>query len=891
MQLTFAVGLDRAMPSEPNQGAAVYGERSVGVSGLLEEIEVRLGLSGPLPSDQDRLLSYMQVLRAVTTSSAGGSPFFAESFSMSPLPVARDLLGRRDELVAAGLSLRPFDGMPDRIRDLCLVESHVDAHAPVRRGSADRIAALAHALHASGRPVSLESIRVLDPVPLLPTGIARLLDRIAATGVVVDTSPPPAAAISASRLGRVQRMLAGDTLEGPAGGADGRHDESIVVAGVQTTVEGLELVARFLRLRDGSGRGSLALITNAEWAWYVSCALATDGTPRPEAVDPATSAELSGLALLPSLLFTPLDPQKLVSLLSSGASPLPRGLSLRLARALESEPGVGCVPWDDAIRRWEESAPDDALRDEARDRYARWFGRNAEAVAVGERVSASVAASLYEDAAMSRHASPAIAHAARSIAAALRSIYDDDPVSDGEIASLAGHMIAGTAAGYGAEAGSPLVYPDAAHLTTTVDTIVWLPATRSSGLAAEFWREEERAWLEKGGYAVRSAAEAVELSHAASVRALRRCSGTCVLVVPHLEAGEPAEEHPIVVGARALCRAEGVELAGLPLAQALTRLRTGTALTLTEAVDRVTLPRRAAAWRLPPGAVEMPEKPISPTSIATLCAFPYQYALRNIAGFRRASLGALPSGPLLFGNVLHAAAAEYFREGPGGSGAVSDWMGHRFDELLSRSALPLVQPGAEGDRERVRQAVRLTLECLRNELMSRRATAVGLEVRVEGVQLGELTLAGRIDMLATGTGRPAIIDLKWGGRTMRANEISESRDLQLSLYAAMIGAGDGEVDLAYFVATSGLLIGHAGNGFARAFVPEGAEAASVSVPRLLERIAATVTWRREQLAAGVVELAPPEVNELEMQPDSVLGRPTEPDRYDDYGSLLGWGNA
>ena len=891
MQLTFAVGLDRAMPPVPGQGAAAFGERYVGVFGLLEEIEVRVGRAGPVPSDHDRLLSYVQILRAVMRSPAGRSPFFAESFSMSPLSVARDLLERRDELVAAGVPLLPQDGMPVRMRDLCFVESHVAPHDPVRGGRADRIAALADALPAAGRPVSLESIRVLDPVPLLPTGIARLLDRIAATGVTVDTSPLPAAASPASRLGRVQRVLAGERLEGRAGGTDGADDESIVVAGVQTPAEGLELVARFLRARDGAECRSVALVTTGHWAWYLSCALAADGTPRTEAVDPSASADLSALALLPSLLFAPLDPQKLVSLLHSAASPLPRGLSLRLARALESEPGVGSVPWNDAIRGWQESVPDQALRGETKDRYARWFGPNADAVSVDERVVASRAAALYDDAATAVRTSPRIAHAAASIAAALRSVYGDDPISSGEIAALAGDVIAGNATEHEAEAGRPMVFLDAAHLTETVETVIWMPATRSPGLPAEFWRDEERGWLDRKGFVIRSAAKAAELSHAASVRALRQCSGTCVLVVPHREGGEPAEEHPIVVGARAVARAEGVELARRPLPGLLARLNAGVPGTLTETVSPVALPRRSAAWRLPPGTVTLPDTPLSPTSIATLCAFPYQYVLRTVAGFRRAPLGSLPSGPLLFGNVLHAAAAEYFREGPQGTGAVGDWMDRRFDAVLHRSALPLVQPAAEGDRERVRQAVRVTLDHLRNELMSRGTTAVGLEVRVEEAQLGAVPLAGRIDMLATGTGRPAIVDLKWGGRTMRADEISESRDIQLSLYAAMIGAGDGEVDLAYFVATSGLLIGHADTGFARAFVPEGAAPASVSVPRLLERIVATVEWRRRQLAEGIVELAPPETSELEESPEPVLGRPTEPDRYDDYGSLLGWGNA
>lgn len=81
-----------------------FNTRFVGDEGLLDELELRLGLTGRNADFRARALDYCDALRCSLDNSNGTRPFYADSFDNDPVSTANELLGWRDNLVMAGWS-------------------------------------------------------------------------------------------------------------------------------------------------------------------------------------------------------------------------------------------------------------------------------------------------------------------------------------------------------------------------------------------------------------------------------------------------------------------------------------------------------------------------------------------------------------------------------------------------------------------------------------------------------------------------------------------------------------------------------------------------------------------------------------------------------------------
>lgn len=880
MDLIYATGIDSITPPAP-------GERYVGVLGLIEELELRLGLAGLWPSEFERRLACLNTLR----SRAGKNAFWAQSYAADPLGVASELLLRRDEVVAAGARthIRDSAGVPSRIAELSQIDANLPDDSPVKHGPADRMDALVRAMAAGERPVGLHALRSLEPRDLLPTGVDRLFTALERTGVPVSFESLKSAAPRCSRLGAAQRLIAGEVDDGATVAGD---DGTLVFATSQTANDGIELVTRFLRDRGPGETGEIAVVTDAAHRWYLAEALAADGSPSTGATDDAGMPDLAALSLIPCLITSPRDPQKLVSLLMSGASPVDSSLSWRLARALESEPGIGSASWEDARRRWEEKTTDRAARAAGFASYERWLGAHAPPrTPAGSPLPAPHVIALYERASDSYRSGSPLARCASGIARAVEAVYGSGEITAAEVTRIARATVETEARAHrGRQAASAGGFSGMAEILGDPQLLLWCPATSDDILTSEFWRSEELEWLARNGTPVQPASAAADRAYHAAVRGFLRCRGRCLAVLPALDGSQAVREHPVAVASRALLERAGQAVQTVPLARALEELGGAGAgsVVLREEHPVVALPSRGPTWELGKGTIPRRENPESPTSLEKLWKYPYGYVAGRIAGLRRASLGALASGPLLLGNVLHAAVAEYFTDGPGGAGDPERWIADRLPGILDRIGLPLLQPGTTAERSAVSRAIRSTISVLSREFAHRGATAVRFEVSPDPVTLGPIQVRGRVDVYATGRADPAVIDLKWGGATRRRREVAEGSDMQLSVYALLVGHGAGDLDIGYLIGSRGELVAHGGSGFHHAFEPEESLPTRESVPALLARLEETVRWRRDQLDAGTVELAPSQTAGLAPAPPGVLPRPDEADPYDDYWALLGW---
>ena len=168
MNLTFGLALEgfRHAPD-----AVALGELTCGPAGILGWLEARLGLARRWPSTVERLMAYERALAAASRGS-----FYFESFDKDPLAVAETLLGWRDELILSGWARNPAPTGAPRPDALFALETRVDS--VVRTGIGDRVLEVLAALPT--RPITIESLVVVDDRSHLPVLWQRLLDSLGA---------------------------------------------------------------------------------------------------------------------------------------------------------------------------------------------------------------------------------------------------------------------------------------------------------------------------------------------------------------------------------------------------------------------------------------------------------------------------------------------------------------------------------------------------------------------------------------------------------------------------------------------------------------------------------------------------------------------------------------
>ena len=86
----------------PDKNQCVLGTKYLGPLGLLDELELRSGLSRGVTTPMQRAIAYCNAIQKVLDSKPSSKPFYQQSFENDPLGVAQQLLRWRDALCMAG---------------------------------------------------------------------------------------------------------------------------------------------------------------------------------------------------------------------------------------------------------------------------------------------------------------------------------------------------------------------------------------------------------------------------------------------------------------------------------------------------------------------------------------------------------------------------------------------------------------------------------------------------------------------------------------------------------------------------------------------------------------------------------------------------------------------
>jgi len=931
VRIVFGLALDGPSWPEPlHELEAHLGRIHCGPLGLLKILETRLGLGGQVEPRAVRIAQYQTML----AQADNGCRFYSRSFKEDPIGVSKILLGWRDELVEAGwnANLLHGHGGPPRLADLAAVElmdmSGSGSRESIPPGVSDRLRAVLATL--PGEKLDIGEIRLAEPARLFDSGWKELIERLRTSGIRVDEPDEPRASATGD-LGALQAAK----LRGTANGRiTFKGDDSLAILRSESEGDAADAVTAWLGATHDEEEGRRRVIIVPQHCDSLDLVLRANGQPvlgtsRVSVCRPAMQV----LPLACSLLWDPLDPFRVLEFLTLPACPLPRSLTVPLAKAVSEQPGIGGPLWNRAL---EESIADAAAKqaDEASTRHElerklradveRWFGSQS-------RFSPSEGAPVHVLGEMMRKLSkwaalrasgqeePKLEAAAEFLslstqAKLLAELFDDLGSREGaaitairradlerlvRLVQEDGVPLAGTRA----EVGHIPCVREPGAIVGPADVILWWGFTEdhSAQIGQGPWTAEETAWLESQGVVLTSLEVRAERVARASQTPLFRARERLILVVPARSRGEIVGHHPMLDGIASAV--ESLAPAELRADEWIASIRG----TKGVQVGGVAMPLEPAPlvkskrwWKLPAEAAPTllgPRETESYSSLEDLFYYPALWVLKHKARLRPSPAARVADGDALLGDLGHAALQEMLSSAPSSAAsstpldcwsreAISIWFDENLGRLLKERGAVLLLPGREPDRELFHRTIKNAAWSLICHLRENGWRVVGMERGYKKRLLSDLEVEGYLDLLAERDGGDvAVIDIKRGGSSYRRRLIEENRALQLELYARLLEADGqkGSVHQAFFIIENGRLIAPDRRGFSNASVPP----AAWDREALWRQIEETLAWRRRQLAEGWIEVPVDgtEPDDRSTPGAGCLAMPDEPPRFNDYAVL------
>ena len=817
MTILFHPCYDTRCRLDPAQrGPALLDTLTLGPLGLLQELELRLGLTVATTSNLLRTVDYVKLLRDYLPAHPD-SPF-APSFEADEFNVAAELLRWRDLLRLAGwkASMR---GISPRIDLLADLEASF-----ARPALGDRWQAVLAELPK--HRLADWTLELLAPKQLLFPLYGRLIDRLGACGVRIRDSVQ-----QATRPEQVRRIRVRDFTEAFRGipTLDPKRWTLICNRGKLLNnvlrLNGCPTTESSIRENDSS----VVQLFEAGFSLFIH-----PSEELPEAV----------------------DIYRLLNYLQARPNPIPARLNLALQRLLTSEAGIDPERWQTTV---DEALTADETDDEARNRIRRRLDAllNPFFEAISPRAipldrlrtyACSLRGWALQRSRLGDEASGALPQLAEmcDVMLALLDSYSEETI-DGRLLQgwISSIRIDASIRNTEAQVGSFDVVEHPAALVDPVDWAVWVDCVEMPDLHYdfEFLGPDERKGLERQGVRVWTHTEEMRVELELIRRGVGQVRRELILITPESDRGTRLEEHPIVDDLR------GEKLEPFPVE------------TDTVPVELPPLCRKVPEFRITAGKIA-PRETESATSLELLIQRPFDYVMQYAARLRPGGVRELDELNLIEGRVAHRTLELIVRQTAGDRNAMAGILVRREDfdrhflEVVRECGLGLLLARHAIERKALQERLHNALSALM-QILPR------YDLRVEGVEqeasaplldAGKPLLTARVDLLLRNrTGDPVIFDLKWSRSEKRYEAlIREGRDLQLRVYDHVVSCSLGRPVAAtgYFLLGRGQLLS--------ADLPDlQGYAKHVDAPRTtaeaMARIRAGYERRYEEFREGLIE--------------------------------------
>lgn len=754
------------------RGSVLLDTLTLGPLGLLQELELRLGLTAATTSNLLRTVDYVKLLRNYF-STYPDSPF-VRSFEADEFNVAAELLRWRDQLRLAGwkASMRGISPRIDLLADL--------EPSFARPALGDSWQAVLEELPK--HRLTDWTLELHAPKQLLFPLYGCLIDRLGACGARIRESVQ-----QATRPEQVRRIRVRDFTEAFRGipTLDPKRWTLICSHGKLLNnvlrLNGCPTTESSIRENDSS----VVQLFEAGFSLFIH-----PSEEMPEAV----------------------DIYRLLNYLQARPNPIPARLNLALQRLLTSEAGIDPERWQTTV---DEALTADETDDEARNRIRRRLDAllNPFFEAVSPRAIPLDRLKMYarslrgwalQRSRLGDEASGALPQLAEmcDVMLALLDSYSEETI-DGRLLQgwISSIRIDASIRNTEAQVGSFDVVEHPAALVDPVDWAVWVDCVEMPDLHYdfEFLGPDERKGLERQGVRVWTRTEEMRVELELIRRGVGQVRRELILITPESDRGTRLEEHPIVDDLR------GEKLEPFPVE------------TDTVPVELPPLCRKVPEFRITAGKIA-PRETESATSLELLIQRPFDYVMQYAARLRPGGVRELDELNLIEGRVAHRTLELIVRQTAGDRNAMAGILVRREDfdrhflEAVRECGLGLLLARHAIERKALQERLHNALSALM-QILPR------YDLRVEGVEqeasaplldAGKPLLTARVDLLLRNrTGDPVIFDLKWSRSEKRYEAlIREGRDLQLRVYDHAVSCSLGRPVAAtgYFLLKRGQLL-------------------------------------------------------------------------------------
>ncbi len=901
MKIIFGLHADGMNPHKKENRLGI---KTVGPDGFLHILETQLGIPVRDSSYTSRVVSYLKRMESAGIEGR----FFEKSCLVDKFNVAAELLNWRDQWYSGGWNgqIRNDNltsGNEKKLLDVADIEKQ--SQIPLAPGEGERLQAVLTALQH--QKTQINELQLIDPIANFPKKwrlVIRSFDERK-----VDVLSPKAEA--GTDLRRLQQTL----IELQSGEPALNNSEDIVKpilkndGSVQVVKSGSKsvsalAVASFLN----SDSENTALLSSSDG---VELDEAFERFNLPRSGFKRYSSARPLLQLLPlaiDLLWEPLNPETLLGFLLLPYAPIPKGLRRALASVVADSPGMNGTSWNSTLEKLLKK-DDEASQKKIREVIDLWLNPQRYKVTEGipldvlhDRTLLIVDWIARRLALDNDEAQIALFRAANNqvneLAVVLGHFEDQEMLLSSEQIHYLIEQVTGS--------GTDLIdrYAECSPdkpinlvATTTpstfishFDTVIWWDIQGQSKPVNPFSKSEVEC-LESNGVDLIMPEDLYKMDAINSMKPILSATKKLMLILHD----DCENQHPLVD--QMISSMDGWEAITLD-----DELLTGNSLSKESAnmqgSEFNSLPAYRRWWEIKPDKNLGKRERESFSSLELMFKSPYQWILNYKARLRSGALVEIADGNLLKGTLVHHLYELFFLNNNHvltdkklDNKSINDWFDEAFNQLLNQEGLVLLQPGRTIEKARFEETTRRSLFELIGQLRAAKVVEIEMEGYNEGVFFGGM-LSGSIDVrVVNSDGLEAIIDIKWGGKKYKENDLSENKHLQLVIYSYLRDLklkSQGWPPVAYFIIDDAVLLSHNNEFFPKAWVVN--KNSDENIKQVWQRIKHTWQWRQVQINQGVIEVTikNSEPDENSQPGEDGLPIPDSNDYYSDYGALTGW---
>ena len=799
IHLRFAPAYDSNLWSGPLvPGSGQIGTRAVGLLGLLEAIEVHLGLAGPEVPPERRRLAYFDAIKKA------GEGFWSASFKIDPISASERLLSLRDRLIESGWDGQAVEGFR-KLEGLAQIE----AQFKDRTGPADRLRSIEEALSSGASLPGIKAITLEVSEANLSARLKRVLALLRKVGVEVKEVNLNAQA----PLAKKGDLLALTNLITQP--ADPVGDGSVRFVTARDHWESARMAAAWVASQPKEALNHLVVICPPRNRGILKTAFEARGIPfggdHSEVSYARPSLQILILAL--NLAWAPKDPALALALMTVEGSPVPGKFKRKLIESLNESKAIGGTKWNQALQ----NALDERLKEtpdleeqeklkKGAERVREWF--SAPAFSIQDGIPQTEVQTILNR--VKNWLSPR-ASETKGIIELLSLLVmnlNESKISLERLFQLLMEVVGDGVASLldPARALGPRVVDSPAAISGPADTILWWDFVEASAPIerdAFFSKVEIEALKTQGIEWPDFGARLIE--QGASYHRGVRMTKERVLFFNALmdQSGNGEGAHPL--HSELIpddIQSEWAAKTGIRLTEANDPavveflMSTGAVSVPTQ---KELLDDRRVEWKIPaPGpGLRTPE---SASSLEQLLGCELAYLLRYPAKLRGEDRESVQYDESTKGIIAHAVLAGVFEKGatlsPVDARKKAETL---FDGIAMDHAPLLFQKAQSGERFALKERIFRAVETYgafieENQLQ---IDAAEMDVSSSQLQIAGVALTGSIDhVLKDSKQRTVIVDHKWGKKGYKQKALEEGTSLQLALYSLLI-SGDVNPVLAY----------------------------------------------------------------------------------------------